>query len=121
MKRPGSVSSCSRKTPSSVIFAADVAGRRVHETPMATGQLAPWRGRRTTRTSWAEVLAAELRADAGAAGDFEHLLLHREVAERMAVLVARSGQRVEVFGRRAASASSCAISALVPPITIARW
>ena len=47
----GSVSSCSRKTPSAVILPS--AWRSAEqETAIATGQEAPWRGSRTTRTSW---------------------------------------------------------------------
>src|SRR5688572_31265744 len=47
----GSVSSCSRNTPSGVILPS--AWRSAEqETAIATGHEAPWRGRRTTRTSW---------------------------------------------------------------------
>mmetsp|Transcript_19909 Transcript_19909/g.32492 ORF Transcript_19909/g.32492 Transcript_19909/m.32492 type:complete len:211 (-) Transcript_19909:167-799(-) len=46
----GSVSSFSRKTPSSVIFALACLSAE-HDTPIPTGQEAPWRGSRTTLTS----------------------------------------------------------------------
>ncbi len=53
--RAGSFSSCSRKTPSAVIFAT--AWRSAEQdTAMATGQDAPCRGSRTTRTSWQKYL-----------------------------------------------------------------
>ena len=44
----------------------------------------------------AEILAAELRADAEAAGQLEHLLLEIAVAVGLAVAVARGRQRVEI-------------------------
>ena len=52
---PGSVSSCSRKMPSGVIFAL-IWRSALQETPMPTGRLAPCRGRRITRTSWQKYL-----------------------------------------------------------------
>ena len=55
MKRPGFVSIFSRKTPSGVILALMLRSA-LQETPMPTGQLAPWRGRRTMRTSSAKYL-----------------------------------------------------------------
>ena len=45
----GLVSSCSKKTPSLVIFPL-IWRSAEHETPIPTGQDAPWRGRRMTRT-----------------------------------------------------------------------
>jgi hypothetical protein len=45
-----------------------------------------------------EVLAAELRADAGLPAELEHLGLQLDVAEGAAVLVAGGGQAVEVAG-----------------------
>jgi len=47
----------------------------------------------------AEILSAELRADAERLRELEHLLLHREVAEGVAVLRALRRQLVEIFGR----------------------
>ena len=53
--RAGSVSSCSRKTPSAVILPS--AWRSAEqETAIATGHEAPCRGSRTTRTSWQKYL-----------------------------------------------------------------
>ena len=43
------------KTPSLVILALALRSAE-QETPMPTGQEAPWRGRRTTRMSWAKYL-----------------------------------------------------------------
>ena len=51
----GSVSSCSRKTPSGVILPSACRSAE-HDTAIATGHDAPWRGRRTTRTSWQKYL-----------------------------------------------------------------
>ena len=51
----GSVSSCSRNTPSGVIFARTCRSA-LHDTPMPTGRLAPCRGSRITRTSWQKYL-----------------------------------------------------------------
>ena len=53
--RAGSVSSCSRKMPSRVILPSAWRSAE-HDTAIATGQLAPWRGRRTIRTSWQKYL-----------------------------------------------------------------
>ena len=46
----------------------------------------------------AEVLAAELGADAGLLAELQHLLLELDVAERVAELAALGGQAVEVAG-----------------------
>src|SRR5512145_2693597 len=51
----GFVSSCSRKTPSRVIFAL-IWRSAEQETPRPTGHEAPWRGSRITRTSCAKYL-----------------------------------------------------------------
>jgi hypothetical protein len=69
---------------------------------MPTGQEAPWRGRRITRTSWQKYfpLPAELRAEAGLLGQLVHLLLEPRVAEGAAQLVARGGQVVQVARAR---------------------
>ena len=53
--RAGSRSSCSRNTPSAVILPSAWRSAE-HDTAIATGQLAPWRGRRTMRTSWQKYL-----------------------------------------------------------------
>ena len=47
----------------------------------------------------AEILAAELGADAHLAGEFEYLLLHLAVADGHALVVAFARQVVEVAGR----------------------
>ena len=69
----------------------------------------------------AEVLAAELRADAEVAGQLQHLGLQLQVAEAVAGRRARGGERVEVLAREAYLAVLSAYSAEVPPTTIARW
>ena len=51
----GSVSSCSRKTPSGVILPSAWRSAE-HDTAIATGHEAPWRGSRITRTSWQKYL-----------------------------------------------------------------
>mmetsp|Transcript_25828 Transcript_25828/g.61246 ORF Transcript_25828/g.61246 Transcript_25828/m.61246 type:complete len:200 (+) Transcript_25828:915-1514(+) len=51
----GSISSCSRNTPSPVIFAFACLSAE-QETPKPTGHEAPCLGRRTTRTSWQKYL-----------------------------------------------------------------
>ena len=54
-KWAGSVSNCSRYTPWAVILPSAWRSAE-HDTAMPTGQLAPWRGRRMTRTSWQKYL-----------------------------------------------------------------
>mmetsp|Transcript_98253 Transcript_98253/g.273297 ORF Transcript_98253/g.273297 Transcript_98253/m.273297 type:complete len:203 (+) Transcript_98253:595-1203(+) len=54
-KRPGFLSSSSMNTPWSVIFARTWRSA-LQETPMPTGQEAPCRGIRMTRTSWTKYL-----------------------------------------------------------------
>ena len=79
-KCAGSVSSCSRKTPSAVILPS--AWRSAEQdTAMATGQRGAVAGQADDAHVVAEVLAAELRADAELLGQLEHLLLQLEVAE----------------------------------------
>ena len=55
MKRPGFFSSSSTQMPSRSIFARMFRSAE-QETPIPIGQEAPWRGRRTTRTSSAKYL-----------------------------------------------------------------
>ena len=68
-----------------------------------------------------EVLAAELRADPGLARRLEQLLLELDVAEGLALLVARRGQPVEVAFAEASLTVFRHASAEVPPMTKARW
>eukprot|EP00966_Prymnesium_polylepis_P232315 5373226-Prymnesium_polylepis.1 len=51
----GSVSSASIQTPSESILPRACRSAE-HDTPMPTGHDAPWRGSRTTRTSWQKYL-----------------------------------------------------------------
>jgi hypothetical protein len=46
----------------------------------------------------AEIFAAELRADAERLRHLQHLLLHGEIAEGVAVLAPRGRQVVEILG-----------------------
>ena len=78
--RAGSVSSASRKTPSAVILPSACRSAE-QETAIATGQRRAVAGQPHDADVVAEVLAAELGADAEAAGQLEHLLLELDVAE----------------------------------------
>ena len=65
---------------------------------MATGSEAPWRGRRTTRTSWQKYLPPNWAPMPKLPGQLEHLLLELGVAEAVAGGgVAGCGQLVEVL------------------------
>jgi hypothetical protein len=72
----------------------------LHDTPMPTGQLAPCRGSRITRTSWQKYLPPNCAPMPFLRRDLEHLLLELEVAEGPAALVAAGRQRVEVARTR---------------------
>ena len=65
---------------------------------MPTGQEAPWRGRRMTRTSWAKYLPPNWAPMPQLLGRFQELLLQLQVAEGLAVLVPLGGEVVEVLG-----------------------
>ena len=69
----------------------------------------------------AEVLAAELRADADLLGELEDLLLQLQVAEAVAGGGALGGELVQVVGGRRTWPSSARTRRDVPPTTIARW
>ena len=119
MKRPGFFSSFSRKMPSLVIFA--LAWRSAEqETPMPTGQEAPWRGRRMTRTSSAKYLPPNCAPMPISRAACEQFRLEFEVAERPAVLVAggRAGRRRYLV--EASLTVLRQVSAEVPPMTKAR-
>ena len=76
----GSVSSCSRNTPSAVILPS--AWRSAEQdTAIATGHDAPWRGRRITRTSWQKYLPPNCAPMPNVCGQLEDLCLQLEVAE----------------------------------------
>ncbi len=65
---------------------------------MPTGQEAPWRGRRMTRTSWAKYLPPNWAPMPSLLGGFEQAVFQFDVAEGLAVLVAFGRQAVEVLG-----------------------
>ena len=69
----------------------------------------------------AEVLAAELRADAGLLREREHLLLELDVAEPVTGRPSRTSAASRGTRALASFAVSTAISADVPPMTTARW
>ncbi len=88
---------------------------------MPTGQEAPWRGRRTTRTSWAKYLPPNCAPMPSLLRRLEQPLLELEVAEGLAVArCPRSAARRSTWSTRA-SPSSWSGSAEVPPMTNARW
>ena len=68
----------------------------------------------------AEVLATELRSDAEFPGEPQNLLLKFQIPERVAGGLPVVG-RVSRYRALAYFAVLSASSALVPPITIARW
>ena len=78
--RAGSRSSCSRNTPSGVIFALACRSAE-HDTAIADRHRRPVPGQPDHPDVVAEVLAAELRTDAEPAGQLQHLLLQVPVAE----------------------------------------
>ncbi len=67
---------------------------------MATGNDAPWRGSRNDADVVAEVLTAELCADADLLRELEDLLLEFVIAEAAARDGAFGGQFVEIVRRR---------------------
>ncbi len=95
----GSVSSCSRKTPSAVILPSAWRSAE-HETASATGTRRAVARQADDAHVVTEVLTAELRADAERLGEAEHLLFELAVAKAATELVAGSGKRVEVARRR---------------------
>ena len=81
--RAGSVSSCSRNTPSAVILPRAWRSAE-HDTAIATGQLAPWRGRRMMRTSWQKYLPPNWAPMPVCCDSVEDLGLQLDVAEPVA-------------------------------------
>ena len=69
----------------------------------------------------AEVLAAELGADAEAPGELQDLGFQLDVAEAVPELAIRRWAGCRGSGSRPAWRSSSANSAEVPPMTTARW
>ena len=68
----------------------------------------------------AEIFAAELRADAERLRHLQHFLLHREIAEGVAVLAALASAASSRYLVEASFTVFIVSSAEVPPITIAR-
>ena len=115
----GSVSSRSRKTPSRVILPSAWRSAE-HDTAIATGQDAPCRGSRITRTSWQKYLPPNWAP-----------MPVRRVISRTCCSSSRSRKpwaaaepavgSVSRYRAEAYLAVFSAYSALVPPTTIARW
>jgi hypothetical protein len=82
--------------PSRVILALALRSAE-QETPMPTGQEAPWRGRRTTRTSRRNICRRTARR-CRSRGRAQERFSQFEVAEGAAVFVAGGGEGVVVFG-----------------------
>ena len=97
--RAGSVSSCSRNTPVGGDLRRSACRSAEQETAIATGQEAPCRGSRTTRTSWQKYLPPNCAPMPKLAGQLQHLRLQLEVPEAVRGRRARRGQRVEVLRR----------------------
>ena len=96
-KWAGSVSSCSRKMPSRVILPS--AWRSALQlTAMPDRAARAVAGQADDAHVVAEVLAAELGADAGLLGELQHLALQLDVAEAVAEQAALGRQAVEVAG-----------------------
>ena len=119
---PGHVSSCSRNTPFGGDLGEDLAvGAARHAD--ADGQARAVAGQADHPHIMAEILAAELRADAERAGSAPAPSASMSsVAERMAgrlLPLGRQGRRGS--GWRRASQPSGVSSALVPPMAMARW
>ena len=118
-KRAGSVSSASTKMPSLVILPSAWRSA-LHDTANETGQLAPWRGRRMTRTSWQKYLPPNC-APMPVSWDSLRIFASRSVSRKP---LPRSDPDVGSESRYRVLASfavSTACSADVPPMTTARW
>mmetsp|Transcript_32903 Transcript_32903/g.93528 ORF Transcript_32903/g.93528 Transcript_32903/m.93528 type:complete len:219 (-) Transcript_32903:743-1399(-) len=115
----GSVSSCSMKIPSFVIFASAWRSA-LHETPMATGQEAPCRGNRMTRTSWQKYLPpnwAPIPISWLIFLIFSSISRSRKARPSLLPVV----WRVSMCFVLAYFTVFSVISALRPPMAIARW
>src|SRR6185437_3133617 len=115
----GSVSSCSRNTPSLVIFPSACRSAE-QDTAIATGHEAPCRGSRTTRTSWQKYLPP----NCAPIPMFLVMPSTCSSSSRSRNPCAESDPDVGSPSRYLADAYLAvfsANSALVPPITTARW
>ncbi len=117
--RAGSVSSCSRNTPSAVILPSACRSAE-QDTAIATGQDAPCRGSRTTRTSWQKYLPPncapmpKLRVSSSTCASSSTSRKPCAVGDPVVGNASR-------YFADAYFAVFSANSALVPPTTIARW
>src|SRR3984957_20005982 len=115
----GSVSSCLRKTPSAVILHS---ARRSAEqdTAIATGQHAPCRGSRITRTSWQKYLPPNC-APIPIFLVMSRTVCSSSTSRNPLASIDPSVGSVSRYRADAYLAVLSAYSALVPPTTIARW
>ena len=114
----GLCSSSSRNTPSLVILPSAWRSAE-HDTPKPDRQRRAVARQPDHAHVVAEILAAELRADAERLRHLQHLLLHREIAEGVAVLAALVG-RLSRYLVEASFTVFMVSSAEVPPMTMAR-
>ena len=119
MKRPGLCSICSRKMPSAVIFPRMLRSA-LQETPIATGQLAPWRGRRMTRTSRAKYLPPNWAPMPVARASWSTCSSIARSRKARPCSLPEVG-RVSRYFAEASFRVFIQASALVPPMTKTRW
>ena len=117
--RAGSVSSASMKTPSAVILPSACRSAE-HETAMATGSEAPCRGSRTTRTSWQKYLPPNW-APMPKSRVSSSTCSSSSVSRNPCAAIDPSRGRSSRYLADAYFAVLRANSALVPPMTMARW
>src|SRR6202161_2949143 len=115
----GSVSSCSRNTPSAVIFPSACRSAE-HDTAIATGQDAPCLGSRITRTSWQKYLPPNC-APIPIFLVMSSTVASSSTSRNPFASMEPSVGSVSRYRADAYLAVLSAYSALVPPTTIARW
>ena len=119
-KRAGSVSSRSRNSPSAVILAR--AWRSAEQlTAIPTGLEAPWRGRRTTRTSWQKYLPPNWAPIPKARVSSRMRCSHSRSRNPWPVAASPEVGRESRYLAEASLATLRLYSADVPPTTSARW
>ena len=115
----GSVSSCSRKMPSRVIFDR-ICRSAAQETAMPTGHEAPCRGMRTTRTSWQKYFPPNC-APMPISWLIFSTLASMSRSRKACPYSLPSVGRVSRKRALASLAVLSVYSAEVPPTTMARW
>ena len=107
------------KTPSFVIFAFTFRSAE-QETPIATGQDAPWRGRRTTRMSWAKYLPPNCAPMPSAFAFSRSFCSSSRSRKATPCSFPFVGSPSKYFAEASFTVFT-QVSAEVPPITIAMW